>query len=111
MMTCPKCNSNDVHRSRAKTRWETWRKEITAKRPFRCHACGWRGWRHDTAQPLDGDGTGLLPDPPNLAGTGFGRDDDGRQVLDLDALDKLDPAPVPAAGSAGEHRRNPQSGE
>lgn len=62
---CPKCNSSRVRRSRVKTRFETVRKYLTFKRLYRCHACGWRGWGHETASspappvrvvppPLDG---------------------------------------------------------
>ncbi len=31
MHQCPKSRSEDVHRSRPKTQWESWRKEITGK--------------------------------------------------------------------------------
>ena len=47
MRTCPKCESEDIHRSHTRSTWESWRKKITGKRPYRCHACGWRGWGLD----------------------------------------------------------------
>ena len=47
MDQCPKCKSADIHRSRAKTRWERWRQRITEKRPYRCRGCNWRGWGPD----------------------------------------------------------------
>jgi hypothetical protein len=30
--------------------FERLRKHCTSKRPHRCHACGWRGWRTETAR-------------------------------------------------------------
>jgi hypothetical protein len=47
MYECPKCGSSNLYRSKARNRWEQWRKQITAKRPFRCHQCNWRGWGDD----------------------------------------------------------------
>lgn len=48
MLQCPTCGSGGaVHRSSARTWWERWRKRLTEKRPYRCHACGWRGWDID----------------------------------------------------------------
>src|SRR5437870_5823897 len=44
MSKCPRCKAEEIYRSRARSRWETWRKEFTRKRPHRCRACGWRGW-------------------------------------------------------------------
>ena len=41
---CPSCGKRDVHRSKARNAYERIRKTHTAKRLFRCHKCGWRGW-------------------------------------------------------------------
>jgi len=50
MLRCPRCQSGHVHRSRV--RWyERPVKLATSRRPYRCHACGWRGWR--VPEPLE----------------------------------------------------------
>jgi hypothetical protein len=59
MRRCPKCNSRDFHGSRRRGLWETWRQQITGKRPFRCHACNWRGWRQDDAPDVVWSSDGL----------------------------------------------------
>jgi predicted RNA-binding Zn-ribbon protein involved in translation (DUF1610 family) len=41
---CPECGAEKVHRSRSRGLTEPIRKSLTAKRIFRCHKCGWRGW-------------------------------------------------------------------
>ena len=41
---CRSCASSSVHRSRVGGPFEQIRRQLTAKRPYRCHACGWRGW-------------------------------------------------------------------
>ncbi len=41
---CSSCSSGSLHRSRAHGAFEQLRKQFTAKRPYRCYACGWRGW-------------------------------------------------------------------
>ncbi|HVC34200.1 MAG TPA: hypothetical protein VNL16_11880 [Chloroflexota bacterium] len=48
MLNCPKCGSTKVYRSKTRSAWERWRREITAKSPFRCHRCAWRGWKPDS---------------------------------------------------------------
>ncbi len=48
---CPMCGSSDVHRSRTRSRSEDVRKSLSLKRPYRCHACSWRGW----LVPMDHD--------------------------------------------------------
>ena len=93
MHQCPKCSSQDIHRSRAKAQWKSWQKELTGKRPYRCRACGWRGWGVG-AGPKFGDREAVLatraisPEPPNLKGTALAW---GTGALDLD-LKQLDPA-------------------
>ncbi len=94
MQICPKCQSKEIYRSRVRTNWEAWRKQVTNKRLYRCHICGWRGWgivtrpRHDEA-----DGTmaetaaaALTPEPPNLHWTELAWSD-APQDVDLDVLD------------------------
>ncbi len=55
MQLCPACGSNRVHRSRSRHALERLRRQFTMKRPFRCHACGWRGWAVDTEPDFSGD--------------------------------------------------------
>ena len=57
MNACPRCGSNRVHRSRARTFWERFRRDFSQKRLFRCDACLWRGWGVDT-----GERRAALPD-------------------------------------------------
>jgi predicted RNA-binding Zn-ribbon protein involved in translation (DUF1610 family) len=47
MDICPKCHSQRVHRSRIRSAIERARRALTGKAPFRCPACGWRGWAFD----------------------------------------------------------------
>jgi len=96
MHNCRKCHSEDIHRSRVRTKWESWRKEITGKRPYRCRRCAWRGWGIDVGPKLAEsdlalDGGAAAPEPPNLKGTAFARDGWPRE-LDLEALDATAPA-------------------
>ena len=78
MQTCPKCQSQNVHRSQLRSKWEEWRKRITDKRLFRCQECQWRGWAPD-AGPNFTDvqramaERALAPDPPNLRDTELSR--------------------------------------
>jgi DNA-directed RNA polymerase subunit RPC12/RpoP len=94
MTQCPKCKSENIHRSRPRARWEKWRKKITGKRPFRCHECGWRGWDIDRG-PKFGDEAAdlaarvLAPVPPNLKGTALARDEQPASV-NLEQLDTFD---------------------
>jgi predicted RNA-binding Zn-ribbon protein involved in translation (DUF1610 family) len=41
---CPKCGSPSLFRSRHRSFLEMVRKNMSARRPYRCHKCGWRGW-------------------------------------------------------------------
>lgn len=89
---CPKCSSSDVHRSRAKSRWEQWRKSLTGKRPFRCRACKWRGWGVDpgltfTEAEIERAARAIAPEPPNLKGTALAGKPVARE-LDLSTLDQ-----------------------
>ena len=82
MHHCPKCKSNDIHRSRAKSKWEGWRKKITGRRPFRCRACGWRGWGVDFGQTFG---------ERNLKDADLLHDERRRRDINLNALDTLEP--------------------
>src|SRR3954452_24633860 len=91
MVHCPKCKSPELVRSRTRNRWETWRKEITHKRPYRCRKCDWRGWRVDggpdfSVAEIAEATAALAPDPPNLKGTMLARET-VKQKLDLTRLD------------------------
>ena len=66
MQTCPNCQSEDIHRSHTKSKWELWRKTITSKRPYRCHACGWRGWGRDLGARFGDHDAQLLTERPVL---------------------------------------------
>lgn len=41
---CPQCREPELRRSHARSFFERLIKDHTLRRPFRCHACGWRGW-------------------------------------------------------------------
>ena len=92
MRQCPKCQSAEIHRSRSKTKWEMWRRELTGRRPYRCHICGWRGWRIDLGPRFDeldreAAARALAPDPPNLEETDFERIQPPE--LSVDELDSI----------------------
>jgi hypothetical protein len=108
MQQCPTCQSDDIQRSRSRSWWEQWRKEITNKRTYRCHACGWRGWGFDTgprcspADPHAASGQ-LGSDPPNLKDSAFPGVNGRRRPLSLSALDIIEPNSLnvgPAPGKA-----------
>jgi hypothetical protein len=42
---CASCSSTSLQRSRVSGPFEQMRRQLTDKRPYRCYACGWRGWR------------------------------------------------------------------
>jgi hypothetical protein len=99
MERCVRCKSPDVHISRTRNRWEVWRREITGKRPFRCRACGWRGWAVDVGRVFHGRDhidaeRALAPDPPNLGNATLGRPPVPRPV-ELTELDFPDPPAGP----------------
>lgn len=51
MLSCPRCASPRVHRSRSRSWFERLRREFTQNRLFRCDACGWRGWGVELETP------------------------------------------------------------
>ncbi|HKB11909.1 MAG TPA: hypothetical protein VKD69_14705 [Vicinamibacterales bacterium] len=83
---CRKCRSDRAHRSRTRSLWERWRKQITGKVLFRCPDCGWRGWAIDTGEVMSGSMIADIPQLPNLRRIGLARD--GRADVDLEQLDR-----------------------
>lgn len=67
MTSCPSCGSTRVFRSKTRTALERFRRQFTMKRPYRCHACNWRGWAPDGMQAVaPQDGLDAAAEPPNL---------------------------------------------
>ena len=92
MRECPKCKSADLRRSRSRSIWERWRRQLTSTRKFTCNACHWRGWSADTGAHFDdaqraAAARAIAPDPPNLKGTLLVDASRRPKPLDLDALD------------------------
>ena len=94
MFHCPKCSSEEVRRSRTRSRWERWRRDITGKRPYRCRECDWRGWLESGLIPdqLASRGASAKPEAPNLRGSMLARNDPRRSV-DIKKLDAFDNLP------------------
>jgi predicted RNA-binding Zn-ribbon protein involved in translation (DUF1610 family) len=68
MTTCPSCGSTRVFRSKTRTAVERWRRQFTMKRPYRCHACNWRGWAPDGMQAVaPSDIIDSATTPPDLS--------------------------------------------
>jgi hypothetical protein len=93
MRHCPACQSQHIYRSKARTRWEDFRKIVTSSRPYRCHTCGWRGWGSAAAkasneQPADRRVTENMGESAEPGG-GTLRDDPSVRPLDLDDLDSI----------------------
>ena len=93
MHKCPKCKSAKIERSRSRSKLETLRKEITNKRPFRCHACGWRGWGYDEGPKFDPQDVRLANAaiawaPSNVQDTPLPRRDE-RAEVDVTKLDTI----------------------
>ena len=95
MLTCRQCQSDKIRRSRTRNTWEWVRKEITHKRPYRCHACGWRGWERDVG-PTFGDAElkvatrAVATAPPDLGDAHLMPESRPTEV-NLDELDFLKP--------------------
>ena len=67
MTDCPSCGSHRVFRSKTRTAFERFRRQFTMKRPYRCHACDWRGWAPDGMQAVAaGDVIDAPAPPPDL---------------------------------------------
>ena len=86
MNKCPKCQSREIHRSRTHNRWEIWRKAIMGKRPFRCRACGWRGWGVDDRNDFTEEEIGRAAQVV-AADAALARGEDSRGEFSLDVLD------------------------
>ena len=68
MTSCPSCGSHRVFRSKTRSAFERFRRQFTMKRPYRCHACNWRGWAPDGMQAVaTGDVIDAPAEPPDLA--------------------------------------------
>lgn len=105
---CPHCNAPALRRSHTHSRFEVRRKEISGKRPFRCHVCSWRGWIDETA--LRFPSSAQKPLPPEIVGKDVPIPD---LQLDEDApsKDRSSPSP-PATGkqtASGQSEANRQS--
>jgi UDP-GlcNAc:undecaprenyl-phosphate/decaprenyl-phosphate GlcNAc-1-phosphate transferase len=61
---CHSCGSRNVHRSKARSLYERFRKLHTATSLYRCHDCTWRGWLLpiEYAPIIAGDSTGPVTD-------------------------------------------------
>jgi hypothetical protein len=44
MTNCPACASVRIYPSRLRSAVERLRRALTEHQPYRCHACGFRGW-------------------------------------------------------------------
>ncbi|HEX4346061.1 MAG TPA: hypothetical protein VHZ73_00725 [Vicinamibacterales bacterium] len=47
-LVCPACGGSRIHHSRPRSVRERVRRVLTLRVPYRCHACGWRGWMRET---------------------------------------------------------------
>jgi predicted RNA-binding Zn-ribbon protein involved in translation (DUF1610 family) len=80
MDTCPACGSHRVFRSKTRTAFERYRRQFTMKRPYRCHACNWRGWARDGIQAVaPGDVLDASTTPPDLTAIDSVLDDSKRK--------------------------------
>jgi hypothetical protein len=43
-----------LYRSRLRSWFERLRRRVSGRAPFRCRACGWRGWRTDVDEGVTG---------------------------------------------------------
>jgi hypothetical protein len=56
-----------VFRSKTRTSFERFRRQLTMKRPYRCHACNWRGWAAEGTQSISPqDVLDAAAPPPDL---------------------------------------------
>lgn len=68
MRNCPACGSQRVYRSRTRSAFERIRRQVTMKRPYRCHNCDWRGWVAEAAQFVAPQKAAKTPAaPPDLS--------------------------------------------
>ena len=57
MTRCPACTSPRVYPSRLRSPVERIRRALTERQPYRCHACGFRGWSEILVPVTDGEST------------------------------------------------------
>jgi predicted RNA-binding Zn-ribbon protein involved in translation (DUF1610 family) len=69
MDKCPACGSHRVFRSKTRSAFERFRRQLTLKHPYRCHGCGWRGWAAESLHAAAGPSEVVGPPvpPPDLA--------------------------------------------
>jgi predicted RNA-binding Zn-ribbon protein involved in translation (DUF1610 family) len=79
MKVCPSCGSPRIHPSRPRTLVERLRRALSQSQPYRCHACGFRGW---AAIALPHQGPDHAPDDLRVGGV--------PKVITGDDLDRLD---------------------
>jgi predicted RNA-binding Zn-ribbon protein involved in translation (DUF1610 family) len=78
MDICPACGSDRVFRSKSRTALERLRRQLTMKRPYRCHACNWRGWAPDGVQAgAPSDVLDAPSPPPDLGAIDAALEDSG----------------------------------
>ncbi len=53
---CPECHASALYRSHTTSTFEEKRKQLGHKRPYRCHACQWRGWLEDAQLRYSAEG-------------------------------------------------------
>jgi predicted RNA-binding Zn-ribbon protein involved in translation (DUF1610 family) len=79
MNTCPDCGSSRVFRSKTRSALERFRRQFTIKRPYRCHACDWRGWAPDGTQAVaPKDALDADTPPPDLTAIDAALDEGGK---------------------------------
>jgi FlaA1/EpsC-like NDP-sugar epimerase len=62
--TCAACGAASLHRSRVSGPIEQLRRQLSDRRPYRCYACGWRGWV--TPPPFPPDARAAAIQAPDL---------------------------------------------
>jgi len=81
MDTCPACGSHRLFRSKTRTAFERYRRQFTTKRPYRCHACNWRGWARDGTQVVaPGAVLDTAATPPDLTAIDSSLDDPAKKT-------------------------------
>jgi hypothetical protein len=82
MTRCPSCSSPRIYPSRLRSAIERVRRALTERQPYRCHACGYRGWS-EIRVPVETTEAG-----PDDLRTGV----PGKPITmtDLDRLDRAD---------------------
>jgi len=80
MTTCPACGSNRVFRSKSRGYLERVRRQFTMKRPYRCHACNWRGWAAESVHVAPAETVlDTASPPPDLGAIDTALEDGGKK--------------------------------